>query len=83
MCRLRETNPAYLTPSPPSCPELCQQSGVPTEQVMTSVWLETAEVWSTLAETRMRKLHVKRALRLDHSVTFCKKLEVWSTIKYV
>ncbi|KAF1784271.1 hypothetical protein GQ600_14592 [Phytophthora cactorum] len=34
------------------------------------------EVWSSLAETLMRKLRVKRVLRLDHSVKFCKKLTV-------
>ncbi|KAE8967003.1 hypothetical protein PR001_g28227 [Phytophthora rubi] len=41
--RLRRSNPAYLTISPPSCDLYCQNNAVPTEQVMTAVWLETTE----------------------------------------
>ncbi|KAE9274935.1 hypothetical protein PR003_g29470 [Phytophthora rubi] len=76
--RLRRSNPAYLTISPPSCDLYCQNNAVPTEQVMTAVWLETTEVWSSLAEKLMRKMQVKRAIRMDHSVKFCKKLKVWT-----
>ncbi|RLN02727.1 hypothetical protein BBJ28_00027163, partial [Nothophytophthora sp. Chile5] len=75
---LRDTNSAYLAPSPPSCAQYCAVNAVPSSQVLTAVWIEASAIWSSLCEKLMQCMSVRRALRIDHSVKFCKRLKIWT-----
>ncbi|KAG6953658.1 hypothetical protein JG687_00012266 [Phytophthora cactorum] len=44
---------------------------------LSSVWLETSRIYSAFCEKIMRCTQVKRALRMYHSVKFCKRLKIW------
>ncbi|KAF1791089.1 hypothetical protein GQ600_7099 [Phytophthora cactorum] len=40
-------------------------------------WLEKSCIYSALCEQIMRCTQVKHALRMDHSIKFCKQLKIW------
>ncbi|KAG6944668.1 hypothetical protein JG688_00016967 [Phytophthora aleatoria] len=56
------SNPLYLSPCPPSVVQYCEKQ---------------SPLGPALCEQIMRCTQVKRALRMDHSVKFCKRLKIW------
>ncbi|OWZ16832.1 hypothetical protein PHMEG_0009315 [Phytophthora megakarya] len=69
---LCDANPAYMVPSPPTYSQYCESNAAPSDQMISSVWLEMTMIWSSIAEKLMKTTKVKR---IDHSVKFCKKTE--------
>ncbi|EGZ18408.1 hypothetical protein PHYSODRAFT_499664 [Phytophthora sojae] len=44
----------------------------------TAFWTEFTTIYSSLCENLMKHLKIRRALRIDHSVKFCKRLKIWT-----
>ncbi|ETO71414.1 hypothetical protein F444_12257 [Phytophthora nicotianae P1976] len=73
--RIRNGNTEYVAPTPPSCSQYCSDNAPPTSNSLTAQWLEWTSIYSSLCEVLIQHLKVRRALRIDHSVKFCKKLK--------
>ncbi|ETO76414.1 hypothetical protein F444_08181 [Phytophthora nicotianae P1976] len=58
-------NPTYMAPNPPIIAQYCSKQN--------PIGPDTLSV----CEVMMRRLQVKKVLRIDHSVKFCKRLKVW------
>ncbi|ETP05972.1 hypothetical protein F441_17541, partial [Phytophthora nicotianae CJ01A1] len=76
--RIRNGNTEYVAPTPPSCSQYCSDNAPPTSNSLTAQWLEWTSIYSSLCEVLIQHLKVRRALRIDHSVKFCKKLKNWT-----
>ncbi|ETI44469.1 hypothetical protein F443_10826 [Phytophthora nicotianae P1569] len=44
---------------------------------MSAAWMQSTNIYSSLCEQVMSSLKVRKALRVDHFVKFCKRLKVW------
>ncbi|KAG1689455.1 hypothetical protein DVH05_002256 [Phytophthora capsici] len=71
-------NPTYLAPTPPVVTQYCSKQNPIGPETLSAAWLQISQIYSSLCERMMRLLQVKKALRIDHSVKFCKRLKVWS-----
>ncbi|OWZ09283.1 LOW QUALITY PROTEIN: hypothetical protein PHMEG_00018033 [Phytophthora megakarya] len=47
---LRDANPVYMMPSPPTYSQYCESYTAPSDHMMSSVWLEMTMIWSSIAE---------------------------------
>lgn len=77
VARKRAVNPAYIAPVPPSVGQYSSQQKSIGAETLSAAWLETTKIYSALCEQLMSTLKVKKVLRVDHSVKFCKRLKVW------
>eukprot|EP00644_Phytophthora_capsici_P001372 jgi/Phyca11/105254/e_gw1.10.489.1 len=76
--RIQNGNTEYVAPTPPTCSQYCSDNAPPTSNTLTAQWLEWTSIYSSLCELLMQRLTVRRALRIDHSVKFCKQLKHWT-----
>ncbi|EGZ25574.1 hypothetical protein PHYSODRAFT_344979 [Phytophthora sojae] len=74
---LRLANPTYLAPTPPTVAQYCSQETPVGAETLSAAWMQSTSIYSALCEQIMSSLDVKRVLRIDHSVKFCKRLKVW------
>ncbi|OWZ20207.1 LOW QUALITY PROTEIN: hypothetical protein PHMEG_0005407 [Phytophthora megakarya] len=70
-------NPLYFAPSPPSAAQFCSTQCPLGPETLSAAWLQMTRIYSSLCEVLMKTTKVKKTLRVDHSVKFCKKLKVW------
>ncbi|ETK71718.1 hypothetical protein L915_21083, partial [Phytophthora nicotianae] len=75
--QLQLSNPNYLAPSPPSVGQYCVRQKPVGAETMSATWMQSTTIYSVLCEQVMSSLMVRKALRVDHSVKFCKRLKVW------
>eukprot|EP00644_Phytophthora_capsici_P019251 jgi/Phyca11/132325/e_gw1.152.5.1 len=71
-------NPTYLAPTTPVVTQYCSKQNPIGPETLSAAWLQISQICSSLCERMMCLLQVKKALRIDHSVKFCKRLKVWS-----
>ncbi|EGZ15909.1 hypothetical protein PHYSODRAFT_561630 [Phytophthora sojae] len=71
-------NAAYLPPIPPTVDAYLEKNKVVSQSSMTDAWLAYTELYGSLCEVVMKQTKVKKVLRADHSVKFCKRLKLWS-----
>ncbi|EGZ25798.1 hypothetical protein PHYSODRAFT_416327, partial [Phytophthora sojae] len=71
-------NAAYLPPIPPTVDAYLKKNKVVSQSSMTDAWLAYTELYGSLCEVVMKQTKVKKVLRADHSVKFCKRLKLWS-----
>ncbi|KAK1930428.1 hypothetical protein P3T76_014099 [Phytophthora citrophthora] len=71
------SNPLYFAPSPPSAAQFSSTQYPLGLETLSAAWLQMSRIYSSLCEVLMKTTKVKKALRIDHSVKFCKKLKVW------
>ncbi|EGZ23270.1 hypothetical protein PHYSODRAFT_324496 [Phytophthora sojae] len=73
---LRLVNPTYLAPTPPTVAQYCSQQTPVGAETLSAAWMQSTNIYSALCEQIMSSLDVKRVLRIDHSVKFCKRLKL-------
>ncbi|EGZ23432.1 hypothetical protein PHYSODRAFT_479316, partial [Phytophthora sojae] len=71
-------NAAYLPPIPPTVDAYLKKNKVVSQSSMTDAWMAYTELYGSLCEVVMKQTKVKKVLRADHSVKFCKRLKLWS-----
>ncbi|EGZ05063.1 hypothetical protein PHYSODRAFT_534838, partial [Phytophthora sojae] len=64
----------YLAPTPISEDQYADQNKVVDNHTLTTAWLHAN---GSLCEKVMKYCVVKRVMRMDHSVKFCKRLKLW------
>ncbi|KAG1700106.1 hypothetical protein DVH05_011918 [Phytophthora capsici] len=72
-----EDNPQYLAPSPPTVDIYLSRNKVVSHASLTAAWITDTALYSSLCELVMRNAVVKKVVRMDHSVKFCKRLKNW------
>ncbi|ETL48821.1 hypothetical protein L916_01608 [Phytophthora nicotianae] len=75
--QLQLSNRTYLAPSPPSVGQYCSKQNPIGAETMSAAWMQSTNIYSSLCEQVMSSLKVRKALRVDHFVKFCKRLKVW------
>ncbi|EGZ09821.1 hypothetical protein PHYSODRAFT_409574, partial [Phytophthora sojae] len=65
----------YLAPTPISEDQYADQNRVVDNHTLTTAWLHATELYGSLCEKVMKDCVVKRVMRMDHSVKFCKRLK--------
>ncbi|ETP31117.1 hypothetical protein F442_19991 [Phytophthora nicotianae P10297] len=68
-------NPTYMAPNPPIIAQYCSKQNPIGPDTLSAAWLQISQIWSSVCEVMMRRLQVKKVLRIDHSVKFCKRLK--------
>jgi len=68
----------FLAPSPPSAAQYSASQCPLGAETLSAAWLETSRFYSSLCELLMQNAKVVKALRMDHSVKFCKRLKIWT-----
>ncbi|EGZ21832.1 hypothetical protein PHYSODRAFT_406228, partial [Phytophthora sojae] len=76
--RRRNANADYVSSTPPTCSQYASDNAPPTTQTLTAFWMEFTTIYSPLCKNLMKHLKIRRALRIDHSVKFCKRLKIWT-----
>ncbi|EGZ06778.1 hypothetical protein PHYSODRAFT_530031 [Phytophthora sojae] len=66
----------YLAPTPISEDQYADQNKVVDNHTLTTAWLHAIELYGSLCEKVMKDCVVKRVMRMDHSVKFCKRLKL-------
>nr|KAE8919422.1 hypothetical protein PF009_g30272 [Phytophthora fragariae] len=77
VCQRRLANPLYLAPMPPPADQYCAKQRPVGAETLSAAWMQSSRIYSSVCEKVMRCTDVRKALRMDHSVKFCKRLKVW------
>ncbi|OWZ16887.1 LOW QUALITY PROTEIN: hypothetical protein PHMEG_0009257 [Phytophthora megakarya] len=67
----------YLAPMPVTEDQYMEQNKLVDNHTLTKAWLHATELCGSLCEQVMKHCVVKRVMRMDHSVKFCKRLKLW------
>ncbi|POM79051.1 LOW QUALITY PROTEIN: Hypothetical protein PHPALM_3343 [Phytophthora palmivora] len=70
-------NPKATVPQPPTVEQYSERQCKLSARMLRDVWLHITEICSALRERLMKTMRVSKALRIDHSVKFCKRLKLW------
>ncbi|KAE9051055.1 hypothetical protein PR001_g1803 [Phytophthora rubi] len=77
VAQLQLSNPLYLAPTPPSVGQYCSTQKSVGAETLSAAWMQSTSIYSALCKQIMSSIEVKKVLRIDHSVKFCKRLKVW------
>ncbi|KAE9268971.1 hypothetical protein PF001_g29432 [Phytophthora fragariae] len=75
VAQLQLSNPLYLAPTPPSVGQYCSTQKSVGAETLSAAWMQSTSIYSALCEQIMSSIEVKKVLRIDHSVKFCKRLK--------
>lgn len=70
-------NATYLAPIPPTAAAYLERNKVVSHTSLTAAWLTYTELYSSTCKLVMKQTTVKKGVRMDHLVKFCKGLKVW------
>ncbi|RLN27278.1 hypothetical protein BBJ28_00026006 [Nothophytophthora sp. Chile5] len=73
----RARNPTYFAPTPHTMEEYTVKNNFIDNHTLTAAWMEYTEYSGSLCEKVMQNVEVRKVLRMNHSVKFCKRLHVW------
>ncbi|KAK1928574.1 hypothetical protein P3T76_015938 [Phytophthora citrophthora] len=71
-------NQNFIVPTPPTVPQYSEKRCKLSPRMLREVWLQSTDICSALCERVMVELQVTKALQIDHSVKFCKRLKLWN-----